>query len=134
MRARRDARASGVIVGNLVGGMRQLWAWPGRGSRNDVVSLHAARMRHAERSLRPGPLGARMTGLSAGPSFRVLSSPPRPAAGSGDIVLGGSVAVPNFMDPASGVFGEEAFHQLLTREASRATRYQDFFSVCLIQP
>ena len=38
------------------------------------------------------------------------------------------------MDPASGVFGEEAFHQLLTREASRATRYQDFFSVCLVRP
>ena len=42
--------------------------------------------------------------------------------------------MPDFMDPASGVFGEEAFHQLLTREASRATRYQDFFSVCLIRP
>lgn len=40
----------------------------------------------------------------------------------------------DFMDPASGVFGEEAFHQLLTREASRATRYQDFFSVCLVRP
>ena len=38
------------------------------------------------------------------------------------------------MDPASGVFGEEAFHQLLAREASRATRYQDFFSVCLVRP
>jgi diguanylate cyclase (GGDEF)-like protein len=38
------------------------------------------------------------------------------------------------MDPSSGVFGEEAFHQLLTREASRATRYQDFFSVCLVRP
>ena len=38
------------------------------------------------------------------------------------------------MDQASGVFGEEAFHQLLTREASRATRYQDFFSVCLVRP
>jgi diguanylate cyclase (GGDEF)-like protein len=38
------------------------------------------------------------------------------------------------MDPASGVFGEEAFHQLLIREASRATRYQDFFSVCLVRP
>lgn len=37
------------------------------------------------------------------------------------------------MDPASGVFGEEAFQQLLTREASRATRYQDFFSVCLVR-
>ena len=42
--------------------------------------------------------------------------------------------MPDFMDPASGVFGEEAFHQLLTREASRATRYQDFFSVCLVRP
>jgi len=42
--------------------------------------------------------------------------------------------VPDFSDPASGVFGEEAFHQLLTREASRATRYQDFFSVCLVRP
>src|SRR5215467_2077457 len=47
---------------------------------------------------------------------------------------GGMTAVPNFMDPSSGVFGEEAFHQLLTREASRATRYQDFFSVCLVRP
>jgi diguanylate cyclase (GGDEF)-like protein len=42
--------------------------------------------------------------------------------------------VPDFIDPASGVFGAEAFHQLLTREASRATRYQDFFSVCLVRP
>jgi len=46
----------------------------------------------------------------------------------------GEEAVPDFMDPSSGVFGEEAFHQLLTREASRATRYQDFFSVCLVRP
>jgi diguanylate cyclase (GGDEF)-like protein len=38
------------------------------------------------------------------------------------------------MDQASGVFDEEAFHHLLTREASRATRYQDFFSVCLVRP
>jgi diguanylate cyclase (GGDEF)-like protein len=38
------------------------------------------------------------------------------------------------MDPASGVFGEEAFQQLLIREASRATRYQDFFSMCLVRP
>jgi len=42
--------------------------------------------------------------------------------------------VPDFIDPVSGVFGGEAFHQLLTREASRATRYQDFFSVCLVRP
>jgi diguanylate cyclase (GGDEF)-like protein len=46
----------------------------------------------------------------------------------------GNQGVPEFMDPASGVFGEEAFQQLLTREASRATRYQDFFSVCLVRP
>jgi diguanylate cyclase (GGDEF)-like protein len=44
------------------------------------------------------------------------------------------MALPSFNDPASGVFGEEAFHALLTREASRATRYQDCFSVCLVRP
>jgi len=37
------------------------------------------------------------------------------------------------MDPASGVLGEKAFHDLVTREVSRATRYQDFFSVCLVR-
>jgi diguanylate cyclase (GGDEF)-like protein len=35
------------------------------------------------------------------------------------------------MDRDSGVFGEEAFRHLLLRETQRATRYQDFFSVCL---
>lgn len=32
------------------------------------------------------------------------------------------------------VLGEEAFRHLLAWETSRATRYQDFFSVCLIKP
>ena len=39
-----------------------------------------------------------------------------------------------FMDTQTGVFHEEAFRNLLTREAGRATRYQDFFSVCLLRP
>ncbi|MGH7396653.1 MAG: diguanylate cyclase [Candidatus Rokuibacteriota bacterium] len=39
-----------------------------------------------------------------------------------------------FMDTHTGVFHEEAFRHLLTREAGRATRYQDFFSVCLLRP
>jgi diguanylate cyclase (GGDEF)-like protein len=38
------------------------------------------------------------------------------------------------MDTRTGVFHEEAFRHLLTREAGRATRYQDFFSVCLLRP
>ncbi len=39
-----------------------------------------------------------------------------------------------FFDPASGVFGEEAFQEFLVRETSRATRYNDFFSLCLARP
>lgn len=39
-----------------------------------------------------------------------------------------------FMDTQTGVFHEEAFRHLLTREAGRATRYQDFFSVCVLRP
>ena len=39
-----------------------------------------------------------------------------------------------FMDARTGVFHEEAFRHLLTREAGRATRYQDFFSVCVLRP
>jgi diguanylate cyclase (GGDEF)-like protein len=38
------------------------------------------------------------------------------------------------MDTQTGVFHEEAFRHLLTREAGRATRYQDFFSVCVLRP
>jgi diguanylate cyclase (GGDEF)-like protein len=38
------------------------------------------------------------------------------------------------MEPTTGIFAESAFLHLLTREASRATRYQDFFSVCLLKP
>jgi diguanylate cyclase (GGDEF)-like protein len=36
------------------------------------------------------------------------------------------------MDPSSGLFQEEAWRHLLSREARRATRYQDYFSVCLV--
>jgi len=32
------------------------------------------------------------------------------------------------------ILGEEAFRHLLARETHRATRYQDFFSVCLVRP
>jgi diguanylate cyclase (GGDEF)-like protein len=38
-------------------------------------------------------------------------------------------------DPgAREVLGEEAFRHLLAWETNRATRYQDFFSVCLVKP
>ena len=40
----------------------------------------------------------------------------------------------DFVDPATGIFVEDAFRHLLSREAERATRYQDFFSVCLVRP
>jgi diguanylate cyclase (GGDEF)-like protein len=46
----------------------------------------------------------------------------------------GASIVSDFLEPASGVFVEDAFRHLLTREALRATRYQDFFSVCLVKP
>ena len=39
-----------------------------------------------------------------------------------------------FMDSQTQIFREEAFLHLLNREAVRATRYQDFFSVCLLRP
>jgi diguanylate cyclase (GGDEF)-like protein len=42
--------------------------------------------------------------------------------------------VTDFVEPATGIFVEEAFRHLLSREAVRATRYQDFFSVCLVRP
>jgi diguanylate cyclase (GGDEF)-like protein len=37
-------------------------------------------------------------------------------------------------DAGREVLGEEAFRHLLARETNRATRYQDFFSVCLVKP
>jgi diguanylate cyclase (GGDEF)-like protein len=49
------------------------------------------------------------------------------SSGRGDFVS-------EFMDTQTGVFHEEAFRHLLTREAGRATRYQDFFSICLLRP
>ena len=39
----------------------------------------------------------------------------------------------DFIEPSTGIFAEPAFRHLLTHEASRATRYQDFFSVCLLK-
>src|ERR1700693_4641797 len=38
------------------------------------------------------------------------------------------------MDGQTQIFHEEAFLHLLNREAVRATRYQDFFSICLLRP
>jgi len=38
------------------------------------------------------------------------------------------------MDGQTQIFHEEAFLHLLDREAVRAARYQDFFSVCLLRP
>lgn len=40
----------------------------------------------------------------------------------------------SFIEPNTGVFLEDAFRHLLSREAIRATRYQDFFSVCIVRP
>lgn len=40
----------------------------------------------------------------------------------------------DFVEPVTGIFVEDAFRHLLSREAIRATRYQDFFSVCLARP
>jgi GGDEF domain-containing protein len=41
------------------------------------------------------------------------------------------------IEPREGapeVLGEDAFRHILSRETQRATRYQDFFSVCLVKP
>lgn len=40
----------------------------------------------------------------------------------------------DFVDAATGVFSEDAFQDMLTRETGRAARYQDFFSLCLVKP
>ena len=40
----------------------------------------------------------------------------------------------DFVDAATGVFSEDAFQHMLTRETGRAARYQDFFSLCLVKP
>src|SRR4029450_4277347 len=42
--------------------------------------------------------------------------------------------VSELIDGQAGIFQEEAFRHLLSREALRAIRYQDFFSVCLLRP
>jgi diguanylate cyclase (GGDEF)-like protein len=46
----------------------------------------------------------------------------------------GAPPVTDFMDATSGVFRDDVFRHLLVRETNRATRYQDFFSVCLAKP
>src|SRR5262245_44661656 len=38
------------------------------------------------------------------------------------------------MERSRQVLGEEAFRRLLAMEADRASRYRDFFSVCLAKP
>lgn len=42
--------------------------------------------------------------------------------------------IAEFLDLESGVFGDRAFRELLTRETGRAIRYQDYFSLCLLKP
>lgn len=42
--------------------------------------------------------------------------------------------VSELIDGQAGIFQEEAFRHLLSREALRSIRYQDFFSVCLLRP
>jgi diguanylate cyclase (GGDEF)-like protein len=42
--------------------------------------------------------------------------------------------VTDFVDATTGVLSEEAFQHMLTRETGRATRYHDFFSLCLVKP
>jgi diguanylate cyclase (GGDEF)-like protein len=39
----------------------------------------------------------------------------------------------DFVDADTGVFSEDAFQHMLTRESGRAARYQDFFSLCLVK-
>jgi len=65
---------------------------------------------------------------------RKLSDPTRPGRDEKPFDQEGGNLVSEFMDTQSGVFHEEAFRHLLTREAGRATRYQDFFSVCVLRP
>lgn len=57
-----------------------------------------------------------------------------PGWGENLLIDEGRDFVSEFMDTQTGVFHEEAFRHLLTREAGRATRYQDFFSICLLRP
>ena len=44
------------------------------------------------------------------------------------------LALSKLADISREVLPEETFRRWLARETSRATRYQDFFSVCLIKP
>ncbi len=42
--------------------------------------------------------------------------------------------VASLLDPSTGLLQQEAFLHLLLRETGRATRYRDFFSLCLFKP
>src|SRR5712692_11097401 len=42
--------------------------------------------------------------------------------------------VSSLLDPSTGLLHQEAFLHLLLRETGRATRYRDFFSLCLFKP
>jgi diguanylate cyclase (GGDEF)-like protein len=46
----------------------------------------------------------------------------------------GDLFLTDFVDAATRVFSGDGFHHMLTREAGRATRYQDLFSLCLVKP
>ncbi len=46
----------------------------------------------------------------------------------------GELFVTDFVDVATGVFSEDAFRHMLSREMGRAARYQDSFSLCLLKP
>lgn len=46
--------------------------------------------------------------------------------------LANTATMPSQAEPAPHLFDEEDLHQLLRREVQRATRYQDFLSLCLI--
>lgn len=45
----------------------------------------------------------------------------------------GELFVTDFVDAATGVYSEDAFQHMLTRETGRAARYQDSFSLCLVK-
>lgn len=50
------------------------------------------------------------------------------------MAIGREELVGELTDGQTQIFHENAFLHLLNREAARATRYQDFFSVCLLRP
>src|SRR3990172_4481490 len=80
----------------------------------------------AKGHLVPG-LPAQLSGQPAG-----RATPPD--HGSRNRIVSESDPEPQRGDRSSGVLSDDAFRRLLALEASRAIRYQDFFSLCLIRP